>query len=145
MVRYYPVNICNFDFDSLRHIETMPRKIEEGGYMKGDCRRKLITVFKAAFFGFLGATAMVHITLLFMPVMRDFENRYFSERHTESEIATLLIVGFLTLTMEPVFYIVKLAVSLEKHGPVTFLWLAPVGITQSYACVKWAIRKKSDQ
>ena len=113
--------------------------------MKGDCGRKLITVLKAAFFGFLGATAMVHITLLFMPVMRDFENRYFSERHTEFETATLLIVGFLTLTMEPVFYIVELAVSLEKHGPVAFLWLAPAGITQSYACVKWAIRRKFDQ
>jgi undecaprenyl pyrophosphate phosphatase UppP len=113
--------------------------------MKGDCRRKLITVLKAAFFGFLGATAMVHSALLFMPVMRDFENRYFSERHTEFEIATLLIVGFLTLTMEPVFYIVELAVSLEKHGLVAFPWLAPVGITQSYACVKRAIQRKSDQ
>jgi hypothetical protein len=88
---------------------------------------------------------MVHGALLFMPVMRDFESRYFSERHTEFEIATLLIVWFPTLTMEPVFYIVKLAISLEKHGLVAFLWLTPFGITQSYACVKWAIRKKSDQ
>jgi len=113
--------------------------------MKGDFRGKLITIAKTAFLGFLGGTAMVHITLLFMPIMRDFENRYLSERHTEFEIATLLIVAFLTLTMEPVTYIVGLAVSLEKHGPIAFLWLAPVGITQSYACVRWIIRKKFDQ
>lgn len=145
MVRYCSANTCDFDINSLRYIEIMAGKIEGGVYMKGDCRRKLIKVLKAAFFGFLGATAMVHITVLFMPVMRDFENTYFSEQHTEFETAILLIVGFLTLTMEPVFYIVELAVSLEKHGPVAFLWLAPVGITQSYAFAKWAIRKKFDQ
>jgi hypothetical protein len=111
--------------------------------MKGDVRDTLRKITKAAFLGFLGTTAMIHITLLFIPIFRDFENRYLTERHAEFEIATLLIVGFLTLIMEPVTYIVNLAVSLEKHGLIAFLWLAPVGITQSYACVRWAIRKKS--
>jgi hypothetical protein len=115
--------------------------------MKGDFRDKLRKITKAAFLGFLGTTAMIHITLLFIPVLRDFENRYLTERHSEFETATLLIVGFLTvgfltLIMEPVTYIVNLAVFLEKHGLIAFLWLAPVGITQSYACVRWVIRKK---
>jgi len=111
--------------------------------MKGDFRDKLRKITKAAFSGFLGATAMIHITLLFIPIFRDFENRYLTEQHSELETATLLIAGFLTLIMEPVTYIVNLAVSLEKHGPIAFLWLAPIGITQSYACVRWVIRKKS--
>jgi len=110
--------------------------------MKGDFRDKLRKITKAAFLGLLGSTAMMHITLLFIPIFRDFENRYLTERHSEFEIATLLIVGFLTLIMEPVTYIVNLAVSLEKHGPIAFLWLAPVAITQSYACVRWIIQKK---
>jgi len=111
--------------------------------MKGEFRDKLRKINKAAFLGFIGATAIIHITLLFIPMFRDFENRYLTERHFEFETATLLIIGFLTLIMEPVTYIVNLAVSLEKHGLIAFLWLAPVGITQSYACVRWAIRKKS--
>jgi len=111
--------------------------------MKGDLRDTLRKITKSAFLGFLGTTAMIHITLLFIPIFRDFENRYLTERHAEFEIATLLIVGFLTLIMEPVTYIVNLAVSLEKHGPIAFLWLAPIGITQSYACVRWVIRRKS--
>jgi len=111
--------------------------------MKGDFRDKLRKTTKAAFSGFLGATAMIHITLLFIPIFRDFENRYLTEQHSELETATLLIAGFLTLIMEPVTYIVNLAVSLEKHGPIAFLWLAPIGITQSYACARWVIRKQS--
>jgi len=111
--------------------------------MRGDFSDKMMKITKAAFLGFLGTTAMIHITLLFIPIFRDFENRYLTERHSEFEIATLLIFGFLTLIMEPVTYIVNLAVSLEKHGPIAFLWLAPVVITQSYACVRWVIRKKS--
>jgi len=111
--------------------------------MKGDFRDKLRKITKAAFSGFLGATAMIHITLLFIPIFRDFENKYLAEQHSELETATLLIAGFLTLIMEPVTYIVNLAVSLEKHGPIAFLWLAPVGITQSYSCIRWVIRKKS--
>jgi hypothetical protein len=111
--------------------------------MKGDFRDKLKKITKAAFLGFLGTTAMIHITLLFIPIFRDFENRYLTEQHSELETATLLIVGFLTLIMEPVTYIINLAVSLEKYGLIGFLWLAPIGITQSYSCVKWVIRKKS--
>jgi len=110
--------------------------------VEGDLQDTLRKITKAAFLGFLGTTAMIHITLLFIPVLRDFENRYLTEKHSEFEIATLLIVGFLTLIMEPVTYIVNLAVSLEKHGPIAFLWLAPIGITQFYACVRWVIRKK---
>jgi len=111
--------------------------------MEGDFSDKLRKITKAAFLGFLGATAMIHITLLFIPIFRDFENRYLTERHPEFEIATLLIVGFLTIIMEPVIYIVSLALSLEKHGLIAFLWLTPVGIIQSYACVRWGIRRKS--
>lgn len=111
--------------------------------MKGDFRDKLKKIAKAAFLGFLGTTAMIHITLLFIPIFRDFENRYLTEQHSELETATLLIVGFLTLIMEPITYIVNLAVSLEKHGLIAFLWLAPLGITQTYSCVRWVIRKKS--
>jgi len=111
--------------------------------MEGNSRDKFMRVAKAALLGFLGATAMIHITLLFIPIFRDFENRYLIERHPEFETATLLIVGFLTLIMEPVIYIVNLAVSLEKYGFIAFLWLTPVGITQSYACVRWGIRRKS--
>ena len=111
--------------------------------MKGDFRDKLKKIAKAAFLGFLGATAMIHITLLFIPIFRDFENRYLTEQHSELETATLLIVGFLTLIMEPITYIVNLAVSLEKHGLIAFLWLAPVGITQTYSTVRCVIGKKS--
>jgi len=111
--------------------------------MKGGFRDKLKKIAKAAFLGFLGTTAMIHITLLFIPIFRDFENRYLTEQHSELETATLLIVGFLTLIMEPITYIVNLAVSLEKHGLIAFLWLAPLGITQTYSCVRWVIRKKS--
>lgn len=67
--------------------------------MEGDFSDNLIRVAKAAFLGFLGATAMIHIALLFIPIFRDFENRYLIERHPEFEIATLLIVGFLTMIM----------------------------------------------
>ena len=102
-----------------------------------------MAIAKAALFGLLGGTAMIHITLLFIPIFRDFEHRYLAKQHSELETATLLIAGFLTLIMEPVTYIVNLAVSLEKHGPIAFLWLAPVGITQSYSCIRWVIRKKS--
>ena len=111
--------------------------------MKGDFRNTLRKIAKTAFSGFLGATAMIHITLIFIPLFRDFENRYITEKHSELETATLLIVGFLTLIMEPLTYIVSMAVSLEKHGLIAFLWLAPVGITQSYSCVRWVIQKKS--
>ena len=111
--------------------------------MKGDFRDKLRKIARTAFSGFLGATAMIHITLLFIPIYRDFENRYLTEQHSELETATLLIVGFLTLIMEPLTYIINLAVSLEKHGPIALLWLAPVGITQFYSCVRWVKRKKS--
>ena len=111
--------------------------------MKGVFRDRLKKIAKSAFLGFLGTTAMIHITLLFIPIFRNFENRYLAEQHSELETATLLIVGFLTLIMEPITYIVNLAVSLEKHGLIAFLWLSPVVITQSYACVMWVIRKKS--
>ncbi len=111
--------------------------------MEGNFSDNLIRVAKAAFLGFLGATAMIHITLLFIPIFRDFENRYLIERHPEFEIATLLIVGFLTMVMEPIIYIVNLAVSLEKYGITAFLWLAPVAISQSYAFVRWSIRRRS--
>lgn len=113
--------------------------------MKGDFRDKLRKITTAAFSGLIGATAMIHITLLFIPIFRDFENRYLTEQHSELETATLLIVGFLTLIMEPVTYIVNLAVSLEKHGLIAFLWLAPLGITQSYSCIRWVMQKNLDQ
>jgi len=102
----------------------------------------MMRIAKSAFLGFLGATAMIHITLLFMPTFRNFENKYLTERHSECETATLLIVGFLALIMEPVTYRVNLAVFLEKYGLIAFIWLVPIAIIQSYACVRWAIRRK---
>ncbi|MFO8165397.1 MAG: hypothetical protein ACQEQO_05310 [Thermodesulfobacteriota bacterium] len=110
--------------------------------MEGNFSDQLMRIAKAACLGFIGATAMIHITVLFIPISRDFENRYLGERHPEFETATLLIIGFLTLIMEPLTYIVNLAVSLEKYGSIAFLWLAPVCITQSYAFVRWTFRKK---
>jgi hypothetical protein len=104
---------------------------------------KLTRIAKAAFLGFLGATAMIHITLIFIPIYRDFENRYLGEEHHEYETATLLTVSFLTMVMEPVIYIVNLAVFLEKYGFIAFLWLAPVAISQSYAFTRWIIRRQS--
>ncbi|MBW2005646.1 MAG: hypothetical protein JRI72_13800, partial [Deltaproteobacteria bacterium] len=76
--------------------------------MEGSFSHRSMAIAKAALFGLLGGTAMIHITLLFIPIFKDFENRYLTERHPEFEIATLLIVGFLTLIMEPVTYIVNL-------------------------------------
>ena len=111
--------------------------------MEGNSSDKLMRVAKAAFFGLLGATAMIHITLIFIPIFRDFENRYLSEEHYEFETATLLTVGFLAMVMEPVIYIVNLAISLEKYGFIAFLWLAPVAISQSYAFVRWIIKRQS--
>ena len=110
-----------------------------GRSMEGDFSNKLMRVAKTALFGFLGGTAIIHITPLVRPIIRDFENRYLGEKHHEFEIATLLIVGFLVMVMEPVVYIVNLAVSLERHGSIAFLWIAPVAISQSYAFIRWII------
>lgn len=117
--------------------------MEDQWTMKASFSHRSMAIAKAALLGLLGATAMIHITLLFIPIFRDFENRYLTEQHSELETATLLTAGFLTLIMEPVTYIVNLAVSLEKHGLIAFLWLAPLGITQSYSSIRWVIRKKS--
>jgi len=111
--------------------------------MKGIFSQNVTKMSKSAFYGFLGATAIVHITPLARPIVRDFENEYLAERHDESETATLLIVGFLTMIMEPVIYIVNLAKSLEKHGLMGLLWLAPIAVSQSYAFTRWIMRRQS--
>ncbi len=111
--------------------------------MEGNSGNRVMGLAKTALFGFLGATAIIHITLLVRPIIRDFENTYLIEKHHESEIATLLIVGFLTMVMEPVIYIVNLAISLERYGSIAFLWLAPVAISQSYAFIRWLIRRQT--
>ncbi len=49
--------------------------------MEGSFRDRLMRVAKAALFGFLGGTAIVHITPLVRPIIRDFENTYLSEKH----------------------------------------------------------------
>ncbi len=104
--------------------------------MQGNFGNKIKKAAKAAFFGFVGGTAIIHITALIKPVFRDFEDEYLSEKRHEFEIAALLIVCFLTLVMEPVTYIVNMAVSLEKHGYKGLLWMAPVVISQSYALIR---------
>lgn len=101
--------------------------------MNGNLSEKIIKITKSDFYGFLGATAIIHITPLASPIVRDFENEYLAERHNESETATLLIAGFLSLIMEPVIYIVNLAKSLEKHALLGLLWLTPFAVSQSYA------------
>jgi hypothetical protein len=111
--------------------------------VKGNFSETVIRISKSAYFGFLGATAIIHITPLARPIVRDFENKYLAEKHDEFETATLLIVGFLAIIMEPVIYIVNLAKSLEKHGLMGFLWLAPVVISQSYAFTRWIMRRQS--
>ena len=111
--------------------------------MKGNFSEKVIKITKSAYFGFLGATAIIHITPLARPIVRDFENEYLAEKHDEFETATLLIVGFLAIIMEPVIYIVNLAKSLEKHGLIGLLWLAPIAISQSYAFARWILGRKS--
>lgn len=111
--------------------------------MEANFSNKLMRIAKAVFFGFMGGTAIIHITPLVRPIIRDFENRYLTEEHHEFETATLLVVGFLTMVMEPVIYIVNLAVSLERLGPIAFLWLAPVAISQTYAFIRWIIRRQS--
>lgn len=111
--------------------------------MKGIFSQNVIKMSKSAFYGFLGATAIVHITPLARPIIRDFENEYLAEKHDEFETATLLIAGFLAIIMEPVIYIVNLAKSLEKHGLIGLLWLAPIAISQSYAFTRWIMRRQS--
>jgi hypothetical protein len=111
--------------------------------MEGSLSDRLIRISKAAFFGLLGGTAIIHITPLARSIIRDFEGRYLSEKHHELETATLLIFGFLVMVMEPVVYIVNLAVSLERHGSLGFLWIAPVAISQSYAFIVWIMRRHS--
>ena len=111
--------------------------------MKGIFSDNIIKITRSAFYGLLGATAIIHITPLARPIVRDFENEYLAEKHDEFETATLLIVGFLAIIMEPVIYIVNLAKSLEKHGLMGFLWLAPVAISQSYAFTRWIMRRQS--
>jgi len=98
---------------------------------------KLIRIAKAAFYGFLGGTAIIHITPLAGQIIRDFEKRYLEEDHHEYETAVLLFVGFITMVTEPVFYLVNLALSLENHGPIGLFWLTPVGVSQFYACIRW--------
>jgi hypothetical protein len=104
---------------------------------------KFVKAGRAGYFGFLGATAIIHITPLVKSIFKDFESRYFSERHDEFETAVLLSIGFLALIMEPVTYIVNLAVCLEKHGYIAFLWLAPVAVCQAYAIFKWFSNKRT--
>ena len=111
--------------------------------MKGGFGNRFVKAGRAGYFGFLGATAIIHITPLVKSIFRDFESRYFRERHGEFETAVLLIIGFLALIMEPVTYIVNLAVCLEKYGPIAFLWLAPVAVCQSYAVLKWLSHKRT--
>jgi hypothetical protein len=113
--------------------------------MKENFSDNIIKITRSAFYGFLGATAIIHITSLASPIVRNFENEYLAEKHDESETATLLIAGFLTMIMEPVIYIVNLAKSLEKHGLMGLLWLAPVAISQSYAFARWIMRRQSRQ
>jgi len=108
--------------------------------MEGDLKDKVKRIVRAAIFGFLGGTAIIHITPIIRPIFRDFEDGYLSQRRYESEIAALLIVCFLTLVMEPVTYIVNMAVSLEKYGYKGLLWLAPVAISQSYALIRRLLR-----
>ena len=108
--------------------------------MEVDYGNKVNRAAKAAFFGFIGGTAIIHITPLIKSIFGDFENRYFSEKRREYEIATLLIVCFLTLVMEPVTYIVNMAISLEKYGFIGLLWLSPVVISQSYALIRWLLK-----
>jgi len=108
--------------------------------MEGDFRNKVDRAAKAAFFGFIGGTAIIHITPLIKPIFRDFEDRYLSENRHEFEIAALLIVCFLTLVMEPVTYIINMAVSLEKNGYIGLFWISPVVISQSYALIRRFLR-----
>ena len=98
---------------------------------------KCMRIAKAVLFGFLGGTAIIHITPLARQPIRDFENRYTAENHHEYETAALLIVGLLAMIMEPVFYLVNLALSLDSYGPIGLFWLAPVGVSQAYACIRW--------
>jgi hypothetical protein len=106
----------------------------------GNFINKIERAARAAFFGFIGGTAIIHITPLIRPIFRDFEDRYLSEKRHEFEIAALLIVCFLTLVMEPVTYIVNMAISLEKYGYVGLLWISPVVISQSYALMRRFLR-----
>ena len=87
--------------------------------MKENFCDSLMRVIKAASFGFLGATAIIHITSLVRPIIRESENMYLS--------------------------IVNLAKSLEKHGLMGLLWFAPVVISQSYAFTWWIMRRQSRQ
>jgi len=104
-----------------------------------------LRIGKVALFGFLGGTAMIHITPLARGIIRNFETAYLAERHSEYETAVLLITGFLAMVMEPVFYIVRLAFSLETHGAIGLLWLAPVGVSQAWAGMKWITRTRSSR
>ena len=104
---------------------------------------KLTKVIKAAFIGLVGGTAIIHITPLASQIIRDFESRYVEQNHNEYETAILLIVGFLAMVMEPIFYIVNLALSLDKCGPIGLFWLAPVGVSQAYACIRWIARRRA--
>ena len=104
--------------------------------MQGGLKDKAKRIARAAFFGFVGGTAIIHITPLIKPIFRDFEDGYLSRRRYESEIAALLIVCFLTLVMEPVTYIVNMAISLEKYGWKGLIWMLPVAISQSYALIR---------
>jgi hypothetical protein len=106
-------------------------------------RDKLMKIARAALFGFVGGSVIIHLTPLASRIVRDFEAKYLAERHPEYETAALLIIGFLTMVMEPVFYLVNLALSLDSHGPIGLFWLAPVGVAQSYACIKWISRTRT--
>ena len=106
---------------------------------------RLTGVIKAAFIGLVGGTAIIHITPLASQIIRDFESRYVEEYHHEYETAVLLIIGFLAMVMEPVFYIVNLALSLDTYGPIGLFWLAPVGVSQSYACIWWIATRRTSR
>jgi hypothetical protein len=116
------------------------RQLKIKNIMQGNLTDAWMRIAKAACFGFLGGTAIIHLTPLARRMIRDFETRYLAEYHPEYETAVLLMVGFLTMVMEPVFYLVHLALSLDTHGPIGLLWLAPAGISQAYAGIRWITR-----
>jgi hypothetical protein len=65
-------------------------------------------VAKVALFGFLGATIIIHITPLVRPIIRDFENRYLSEKHHVSLSRKKRVDVWISTCLNEILVIVKI-------------------------------------
>ena len=85
--------------------------------MEGNFSDKLMRIDRAALFGFLGGTTIIHIAPIESQVIRGFESRHVEQYNHEYKAAVLPIAGFRAMVTEPIMGIVAFVLSLARYGP----------------------------